>query len=216
MKVNTDSVLLGAWAQIPENTKTALDIGTGTGLLALMLAHKNINIQIDAIEIEENAFLESKENFEDSNWNNRLTSFHISLQKFTPTKNYDLIITNPPYFLNSLKNELKNKSLARHTDSLSFEEIINFCTKKLTPKGRVVLILPKEESDVFIGISENKDLFLNRKCTIKPNSNKPVNRVLMEFSLTKTKIILEEMEVYKAQNIYSDKHRELTHEFYLK
>lgn len=215
MKVNTDSVLLGAWTQITENTKTALDIGSGTGLLTLMLAHKNKDILIDAIEIEENAFVESKDNFENSNWNNRLTPFHISLQKFTPTRKYDLIITNPPYFLNSLKNELKNKSLARHTDSLSFEEIIEFCIQNLTSKGKLFLILPKEESDIFIEKSTTKNLFLNKKCTIKPNSNKPINRVLMEFSLTKTKVILEKMEIYKAQNVYSDKHFELTKEFYL-
>ena len=215
MKVNTDSVLLGAWTKIVENAKTALDIGSGTGLLALMLAHKNNDIEIDAIEIEKNAFLESKENFENSKWKKRLTSIPISLQNFNPPTKYDCIITNPPYFLNSLKNEMKTKRLARHTDSLSFEEIIEFCLKHLTSKGKLHLVLPKTEAETFIELSTNKNLYLNKRCNIKPNSDKPINRVMMELSLTKVDLLVEEMEVYKSQNVYSDKHFELTKEFYL-
>ena len=215
MKVNTDSVLLGAWTQIPENAKNILDIGTGTGVLALMMAHKNNFIEIDAIEIEKNAAEEAKENFKNSKWNNRIKSYFIPLQSFLPKTKYDCIITNPPYFINALKNTKKNKSLARHTESLSFEEIIYFCAKNMTCKGMLSLILPKQEAEIFQEIAKKEELFLTRICFIRPTVDKEFNRVLMEFSLKKKEFQKEEMEIYQAKNVYSKKHFELTKEFYL-
>lgn len=215
MKVNTDSVLLGAWAEISEDTKTGLDIGSGTGILALMIAQRNPNIELIGIEIEKNAFEESKFNFENSPYYHRLKAVNLPLQKFAPDNKLDLIISNPPYFENDLKNEDKNKKTARHTDSLSFKELINFVENNLSQKGKFSLILPFTESDIFKRFTKNSSLFLNKIALIKPNENKKVNRVMMCFGKEKSILKEEEFCVYQSQGIYSKEHHELTKEFYL-
>ena len=215
MKVNTDSVLLGAWAEISEDTKTGLDIGSGTGILALMIAQRNPNIELIGIEIEKNAFEESKFNFENSPYYHRLKAVNLPLQEFAPDNKLDLIISNPPYFENDLKNEDKNKITARHTDSLSFKELINFVENNLTQKGKFNLILPFTESDIFRRLTKNSSLFLNKIALIKPNENKKVNRVMMCFGKEKSILKEEEFCVYQSQGIYSKEHHELTKEFYL-
>ena len=215
MKVNTDSVILGAYTTHP-NPKNALDIGTGTGLLALMLAHKFPNLNIDAIEIEKESLIEAQLNFSNSTWKNRINAIHKSLQEFTPNTKYDLIITNPPYFINSSKNENQLKTNARHTDSLSFEEIITFAKNNLTQQGILSLILPKTEADIFENLSLKKELFLSQKLNISPLPNKSINRVVLIFSSKKPiNIVSEKMLVYQEVNKYSQQHYELTKDFYL-
>lgn len=215
MKVNTDSVILGAYTTfvIP---KMALDIGTGTGLLALMLAHKYPNLIIDAIEIEKESLQEAQLNFTRSPWGKRINSFNKPLQQFVPNNKYDIIITNPPYFINSSKNPNQQKSKARHTDYLSFQEIIDFSKKHLTANGILSLILPKTEGDIFEGLAIKNSLFLSRKLNISPLPNKSVNRVVLVFSLQKVlNPVIENMLVYQEVNKYSQQHFELTKEFYL-
>ncbi len=215
MKVNTDSVLLGSWAEIPERAKTGLDIGSGTGILALMIAQRNQNIELIGIEIEQNAFEESKSNFENSPNNKRLEAVNLPLQSFIRNAKFDFIISNPPYFINDLKNEDSNKSQARHTDTLSFEELILFTENNLSENGKFNLILPKRESEIFINLSENSALFLQKIAFIQPNKNKKVNRVLLCFGLQKIKLEEETFCVYQSHQVYSERHRELTKDFYL-
>ena len=215
MKVNTDSVLLGAWAQISEDAKTGLDIGSGTGILALMIAQRNQNLEITGIEIEPNSFEESKFNFNNSPWNKRLEAVNLPVQKYESTPLFDFIITNPPYFENDLKNEDSNKTTARHTDSLSFQELITFAEINLSLKGNFNLILPLTESKIFREIAKQTSLFLIKIAFVKPNNNKTINRVMMTFSKTKKELDEETFCVYQSQGVYSQRHHELTKDFYL-
>lgn len=215
MKVNTDSVLLGAWAEIPEDSKIGIDIGSGTGLLALMIAQRNPKIKITGIEIEKNAFEESKINFKNSPYSKRLKAVNLPLQKFETEVKFDVIISNPPYFVNDLKNQTQNKTTARHTDSMSFEELLFFAENNLSNYGKFSLVLPKIESQLFIFLSEKTSLHLQQVAFIQPNSAKSVNRVLMCFGKEKTKLIEETFCVYQSQGVYSKEHHELTKDFYL-
>lgn len=215
MKVNTDSVLLGAWAEIPEDAKTGLDIGSGTGVLALMMAQRNPNIEITGVEIEPNAFEESDFNFNDSSYHERIKAVNLPLQKFVSQRKLDCIITNPPYFENDLKNEDENKKMARHTDSLSFLELITFVENNLSQKGNFSLILPLTESEIFRKITKETTLHLTRIAFIKPNETKVINRVMMTFCKTEKKTVEETFCVYESHQVYSQRHHELTKDFYL-
>lgn len=215
MKVNTDSVLLGAWAQNSKDAKEGLDIGSGTGILALMLAQKYPNLELIGVEIEPNAFEESKFNFNNSPWKERLTAVNLPVQKYESSSLLDLIITNPPYFENDLKNEDKNKITARHTDSLSFQNLVNFVETNLSQKGNFYLILPLTESEIFREIAKQTSLLLIRIAFVKPNEKKNANRVMMTFSKTKKELKEETFCVYQSQGFYSERHHELTKDFYL-
>lgn len=215
MKVNTDSVLLGSWVDIPKNAQTGLDIGSGTGLLALMIAQRHPKIQLTGIEIEPNAFEESKFNFENSPWYERLVSVKLPLQRFDVKTKFDFIISNPPYFVNDLKNQDDNKTQARHADSLSFEKLISFVESSLSDSGSFNVILPKIESEIFMQLADNHSLFLTKIAHIKPNSQKEVNRVMMCFEKTPKELLEEIFCVYQSQGRYSERHKELTRDFYL-
>lgn len=218
MKVNTDSVLLGAWAEIHKAAKTGLDIGSGTGILALMMAQKYPNLEITGVEIEKNAFEESDFNFKNSPYKERLQAVNLPLQQLSPELKFDCIITNPPYFDNDLKNEDENKKTARHTDSLTFLELIQFVENNLSSIGNFSLILPLIESEIFRKITEKTTLHLTKIAFIKPNKNKEVNRVLMSFSKTKSvpeSYWEETFCVYQSHQVYSERHHELTKDFYL-
>lgn len=215
MKVNTDSVLLGAWAQNSEDAKIGLDIGSGTGILALMLAQRNPTLEIIGVEIEPKSFEESKFNFNISPWKKRLTAVNLPIQKYEYNSPFDFIISNPPYFENDLKNEDKNKATARHTDSLSFQNLVNFIENNLSQKGNFNLILPLNESEIFREIAKQTSLHLIRIAFVKPNEKKSVNRVMMTFSKTKKELEKEAFCVYQSHQVYSQRHHELTKDFYL-
>ncbi len=215
MKVGTDGVLLGAWATIKAGN--ILDIGTGTGLIALMLAQRNKTALIDAIELEENAFLQAKENVKNCIWKEKISVYHCDIQLFNPKIKYDLIITNPPFFVNSTKapNTLRNK--ARHTDTLSFSTLVDVVKRLLKPDGVFVLILPSLAAQQFVELAEKQYLFLTKQCSIKPNFTKPTKRMMMEFSFRKSVLIFEEIiiETEKRHN-YTQEYISLTQDFYLK
>lgn len=215
MKVNTDSVLLGAWAEIPEGAKIGLDIGSGTGILALMITQRNPKIEMTGIEIEKNAFEESKINFKNSPYRKRLKAVNLPLQEFTPNQPIDLIISNPPYFINDLKNRDNNKSQARHTTSLTFMELIEFAKSNLSDKGLFSVILPKKESEIFLSLCRDKELHLTTIAFIKPNPSKIVNRVMMSYGHEKVVVKQQEFCVYESQGVYSQEHKKLTKDFYL-
>lgn len=215
MKVNTDSVLLGAWAEIPEGAKIGLDIGSGTGILALMITQRNPKIEMTGIEIEKNAFEESKINFKNSPYSKSVKAVNLPLQEFTPNQPIDLIISNPPYFINDLKNRDNNKSQARHTTSLTFMELIEFAKSNLSDKGLFSVILPKKESEIFLSLCRDKELHLTTIAFIKPNPSKIVNRVMMSYGHEKVVVKQQEFCVYESQGVYSQEHKKLTKDFYL-
>ena len=216
MKVGTDGVLLGAWAFI-YNPKQILDIGTGTGLIALMLAQKFETAKITALEIDTLASNQASQNFKASNWYNRLTRINKSLQSFETLVKFDLIVSNPPYFNNSEKNPDKQKQTARHTDTLSYYELIEKAFFLLSKTGAFCVILPYSSKDEFIKMCKINKLFLAKELAIKPTPSKEYKRVLLEFSKTKAladnqELIIEEF----GRHQYSEKYIQLTKEFYLK
>lgn len=214
MKVGTDGVLLGAWANCT-SAKKALDIGTGTGLIALMLAQRNTQLNIDAIEIEKEAFIEAKKNCDESPWSDRVCLFNTSLQNFTSNIKYDLIVSNPPFFESSIKNQSNAKALARHTDSLSYAELISNTDKLLSEEGIFCVIIPYDSSERFIKISDANNLFLNKKVQIKGTEKAQIKRVLLEFSRVKKGYDESELIIEESRHQYTPEFIALLKDFYL-
>ncbi|RYG02447.1 MAG: methyltransferase domain-containing protein, partial [Chitinophagaceae bacterium] len=169
MKINTDGTLLAVLSE-KRNTTSILDIGTGTGVVALMLAQRYPDALVDAVEIDKSAADTAQKNFTNSVFSSRLTLYPASFQDFSvnqPLKKYDLIVSNPPFFINSLKNPDQQKQTARHTDSQFFEELVNFAFKHLQPEGIFTLILPPETGDSVKQFALKKGLFLNQVTNIR-------------------------------------------------
>ena len=192
MKVGTDGVLLGAWA--PTNPLTTnpltriLDVGTGSGLIALMLAQRFPLAQIDAIDMDEAAVEQASNNFCSSPWTERLHAYHSPLQEWRMVngkcpngKWYDLIVSNPPYFQNSLKNPDKGRQTARHTDTLSYAELIKHSARLLEEDGVLALILPAESEKEVRGLAAAERLSLTRVTRVYSKENKKPKRVLLAF-----------------------------------
>ncbi len=216
MKVGTDGVLLGAWIET-KNARQILDIGTGSGLIALMMAQKS-KAQINAIDIDKQSAKQAQSNFQKSPWKAQLNAEHISLQEFckNATQKYDLIVSNPPFFVNSLKSPSNNKNRSKHTDELTYEELVHGITNFLTSKGRACLILPYAESKLFVNIALVENIYLNKRLKIRPKATKEINRVLMEFSFHKTKLKENEIYLREENNKFSEDYDSLCKNYYLK
>lgn len=217
MKVNTDGVLLGAWTNL-DGVKTVLDVGAGTGLIALMIAQRCDAI-ITGVEIEKNAAEEAVQNVQNSNWGNSVTIQNISFQEFAAVSEieFDLIVSNPPFFSNGVKNADPNLSMARHNDLLPFTDIISGAVKLLTDTGKLALILPFDQSVDFIEKARLNRLFLNRMTDVKPFPDRQANRCLMEFRKLESDNEKTEISVFGDSKIeYSEEFKGLTHDFYLK
>jgi len=176
MKVGTDGVLFGSWCNTSNGA--ILDIGTGSGLIALMLAQRTSNNNITAIEIDRDAYLQSLENFSNSKWKTRIEAKHIAIQEFKSDQKFDLIVTNPPYFINSYKAPNKSRNTARHTQDLPFLDLIHSVQSLLSKDGVFALILPIEEGKVFLDLAKKESLILNRRCFVHPNKTKQAKRVM--------------------------------------
>lgn len=217
MKVGTDAVLLGAWI-VPNDSKQILDIGTGTGVIALMLAQKT-EAHIDAIDIEEEAFIQAQQNVSESKFSNQIHVSHISFQDYSKTTNkkYNLIVTNPPYFEQSLKSSDEQRSHARHADVLPFEELLDGVLKLLDEKGKFCLILPTLEAVKFRTLAEKKGLNLSKLLRVKSRVDKNTDkRHLMQFEFKPSEfseqtIAIEQLERHQ----YTDDYKELTKDYYL-
>jgi len=219
MKVGTDGILLGAWT----NTKNAhriLDIGTGTGVIAIMMAQKSQNSSalIEAIEINENAYLQALENVADCPWSNRIQVIKHDFRVFSleTCEKYDLIVSNPPFFTASLKNPEKGRTLARHNDDLPFVELIEGVVRLLSENGRFSVILPAADAESFISKCRIRGLDCSQKVSVFPNEDKPVKRVLLEFqfhveTFIESSIIIET----NVRHQYTEQYKALTSEFYL-
>ncbi len=220
MKVGTDSVLLGAWAEIyPE--ESILDIGTGTGLLSLMLAQKVLGkCTVDAVEIDEGAIKDSKTNFKNSDWGNSITLHECDFNNFNSDILYDVIISNPPFF-EGLAPEITSRSMARNaSDKLSYKHLLEKAENLLQNEGRFYLILPKEYFEKVVKIGVNNNLKVTSLVNIKPKLGKPTNRVLLELIKnldTSPQHVLnqEELIIRNEENEYSDEHKAFTKDYYL-
>ncbi len=161
MKIGTDGVLLGAWTPIDNNPYSILDIGTGTGIIALMLAQRSAAEQIDALDIDENAYEQSTDNFENSPWNDRLFCFHAGLDEFVeePEDEYDLIVSNPPFYTENYKSENEQRDLARFQDAMPFEDLIEAAALLLSENGIFSVIIPFKEEENFLALAAAYELF---------------------------------------------------------
>lgn len=216
MKVGTDGVLLGAWCNI-ENAKTALDIGTGTGLISLMLAQRFPNLEIQAIEPNTDAFSDAKINVGSSPWSKRVQLMNTFLEDYNPTSLFDLIVSNPPFFHNALNAPTTGRNMARHASGFDFNALLK-THHWLSPNGVIAGIYPVETFDKMKNKAADMGLHLNEACFIKPTPIKGPHRVL--FSLGKRPVsspkISELVIESDGRHQFSDEYKRLTSAFYLK
>jgi len=218
MKVGIDGVLLGAWASA-ENAERMLDIGTGSGLIALMLAQRNAGARIDAIDIEDSAVRQAEINVERSLWAERIKIRHVSLQNFAEntSEKYDLIVSNPPFFVDSLKTPDCGRTNARHTDALTHEELIFFSKQLLAPKGKICIILPVKEGNACKTFAEKSGLFCSKMISVFPKPNAEAKRLLLEFTAEKTETEIGKITIEtEIRHQYSAEFTHLAKDFYLK
>ncbi|MFM9052366.1 MAG: tRNA1(Val) (adenine(37)-N6)-methyltransferase [Bacteroidota bacterium] len=215
MKVGTDAVLLGSWVK-PGPSMRVLDIGTGTGIIALMIAQKSI-ADIDAIDIDEGAYAQAKENFRISPWFERLDIRQISLQEYVEVcdKKYDLIISNPPYFHHASKPQEEARTTARHSDALSFSDLIKGVKNLLSVEGKFCVVLPFKEGMEFMDLAQSSGLFCHRLARVKTVADKPEKRLLMEFNRHFGLLTEEEIVIQEDDHQFSRQYVELTKEYYI-
>lgn len=229
MKVGTDGVLLGAWAPIDHSPFSVLDIGAGTGLIALMLAQRSHAEHIDAIEIDENAFEQCVDNFENSSWNDRLFCFHASLDDFMDdlededtsdselAQQYDLIVSNPPFYSEDYKTENESRDLARFQDALPFEDLVEAASVLLSETGVLALIVPHKEEERLIALAKAYDLFPLKITRVKGTPTSEIKRSLLAFSFTEmADFPIDELIIETTRHQYTAEYIALTQDFYLK
>lgn len=215
MKVCTDACIFGASIDV-KNVKNVLDIGTGTGLLVLMLAQRT-DAKIDGVEIEENAYNQAVNNVLESKFINKITVYHQSIQSYYVTNGYDLIISNPPFYQKSLKSPDSQTNKALHAVELTFEELIDSVKRLLKPEGRFMVLLPPFEAEKLIDIAQKKELYLSKKILIRHDESKPIFRIIATFqNLTKPDYQEEILVIHeKDSNTYSESFRTLLKDYYL-
>ena len=219
MKVGTDGVLLGAWCSLESLPKTILDIGTGTGIISLMLAQRSSAITIDGVEVDPSAYMQTVDNFENSDWSDRLYCYNTSFQKFVDDTNketYDLIVSNPPFYTEDYITKNSSRNKARFTLSLTFKELIGGISKILSKSGFFSTIIPFKEESTFICLAEQHSLHLNEICRVQGNKNSDIKRSLMTFSFNKVKISETNLIIENSRHKYTKEYEELTNNFYLK
>lgn len=216
MKVGTDGVLLGAWTN-PSNAKYILDIGTGSGIIALMLAQRTeSDVLIDAVEVEAKDAAQASENISNSPWPAKVLVHHTPIQDFRSERKYDLIVSNPPYFINSQEPPDKRRVEARHTILLSHEELLQSVSRLLSARGRFSVILPYTEGLYFIERAKLYNLSCSRQWSFRTRKEKPIERWLLEFSCSPKTTDRGEILLYDDANEWSKGYITLTQQFYLK
>ncbi|MFY8065677.1 MAG: tRNA1(Val) (adenine(37)-N6)-methyltransferase [Flavobacterium sp.] len=228
MKVGTDGVLLGAWCPIDNNPFSILDIGAGTGILSLILAQRSnaehpslqgeLAQQIDAIEIDEDAYEQCVENFESSPWGDRLFCFHAGLDEFMeePEEDYDIIISNPPFYTEDYKTENEQRDLARFSDALPFEDLVEAAHLLLSENGIFAVIIPFKEEEKFITLAKDFELHPFKITRVKGTPTTEIKRSLLAFSKTQKQTLVDELIIETARHQYTEEYIDLTKDFYLK
>ncbi len=216
MKVGTDGVLLGAWADVTA-AERILDIGTGTGVIAIMLAQRNETAQVDAVEIDEKACTQARENMQNSPFAERLTALETSVQDYSfKNQKYDLIVSNPPFFSGGTMTKNSDRDAVRHTVKLPHGALLLAVQRMLKEKGKFAVILPFIEGLRFEEMAADYHLFCVRKTEVKPKADKPVERLLLEFSKTKSERVEDGLVIQKeARNDWTEEYMALTGDFYL-
>ncbi|WP_303318828.1 methyltransferase [Flavivirga abyssicola] len=227
MKIGTDSVLLGAWTSVKDNTFSVLDIGAGTGILSLMLAQRSHAEVIDAIEIDDGAYEECVDNFEQSPWGDRLFCYHAALEEFVNEidDKYDLIISNPPFYSPSLASPslpegeklMSNaRKTARFQDAMPFDHLIESVSKLLSEDGIFSVIIPFKEEEKLIHLASKLNLIPNKILHIKGTPTSEIKRSLIEFSFSKSDLKTDSLIIETSRHQYTEDYINLTKDFYLK
>ena len=219
MKIGTDAVLLGAWCPIDNTPKSILDIGAGTGVLALMLAQRTNADQIDALEIDEEAYEQCVENFEASAWADKLFCYHAGLDEFVdePEDEYDLIISNPPFYSEDFKTENEQRDLARFQDAMPFEDLIEAADLLLSENGLFAVVIPYKEEERFIDLCAEYELYPVKATRVKGSHKTPIVRTLLAFKRFELSVLTaDELVVEINRHEYTDDYINLTQDFYLK
>ncbi len=218
MKIGTDGVLLGAWASLEAEPNTILDIGAGTGVIALMLAQRCHAESIEAIEIDDAAYEQCVENFEGSPWGDRLYCFHAGLDELVDETDdpYDLIVSNPPFYSEEVSSGDTARDLARQNSSLPFEDLLQGVSRLLAPKGSFAVIIPHKEEPKFLEQAAALGLYPNRITHIKGNTLAPIKRSLLQLSFQKENTYLDELTIETERHKYTTAYQNLVKAFYLK
>ena len=220
MKIGTDGVLLGAWASLANEPFSILDIGTGTGVIALMLAQRSNAELIDALEIDEDAYEQAVENFENSEWGDRLFCYHAAFDEFVEEmqdeEKYDLIISNPPFFSSEYSSGNEKRDQARFAGALPFEELLQGVATLLSKRGKFNVVLPKKEEADFLKMAKSEGLFPQRITNVRGNRDSEIKRVLLELEFSEVEVNPEELIIENARHEYTPEYVELVKNFYLK
>ncbi len=219
-KIGTDGVLLGGWVSIKSHPASILDIGTGTGIIALQLAQRSNAQLIDALELDSNAYEQATENFENSPWNDRLFCYHASFDEFVLEieDSYDLIITNPPYYEPHQKSKDRSRDRARFEDALPFPELVQGVKKLLSSEGQFAVIVPYHRETDFIDLAASSDLIPTRITRVKGNESSPLKRSLIQFVTLDhfEKLQEDELIIEKGRHKYTEAYKTIVKDFYIK
>jgi tRNA1Val (adenine37-N6)-methyltransferase len=218
MKVGTDGILLGAWADISD-AQTILDIGTGSGVIAIMLGQRAESATIDGLDIDDLAYEQARENMERTPWSDRMRAFHTSVQEFAKTHEgtYDLIVSNPPFFSGGTFSHNQDRNSVRHTVKLPHGDLLMAVQKLLAPKGKFCLILPYIEGLRFQELAESYKLYCTQVTNVKTKEDRSVERLLLQFERNREELREDELIIREdGDNEWTEQYMELTRAFYLK
>lgn len=218
MKVGTDGVLLGAWVSLDHHPQSILDIGAGTGVIALQLAQRSLADTIDAVEIDADAYEQCTQNFENSAWGDRLFCYHAALQEFASEidDSYDLIVSNPPFYSEDYKSDSPARDTARFNDAMPFQHLLVCAAHLLSEKGVFALVIPKKEEDKVVQIALKVNLFAKRICRVCGSETSEEKRSLVEFTFQNSETIEENLTIETSRHDYTPEYIQLVQNFYLK
>ncbi len=218
MKIGTDGVLLGAWTPIDPSIQSILDVGTGTGVIALMAAQRSGAEIIDALEIDADAYEQAVENFEASSWGDRLFCYHASFQEFFQEidDQYDLLISNPPFYSEDYKTSSDRRDMARFEDALPFEHLLVGASKLLSSTGKFALVIPNKEEERVLEIAAQVQLYPHKITRVKGSPTSEVKRSMLLLGRDQPSPQIDELVIEISRHQYTDAYCNLTKDFYLK